>query len=329
MPTLYPLKFRPIYKDKIWGGQRLKTLLNHDFSPLPNCGEAWLISGIEENNSIVSNGFLADNELNELVEVYMDELMGESVFERYGNEFPLLLKLLDANDWLSIQVHPNDEIAKARGLSGGKTEMWYIIHAEAGSELIAGFKKKISRFELQQLIHQKRISEVLNYETVKAGDVFYMPAGRIHSLGPGIVLAEIQQSSDTTYRIYDWDRVDDNGQSRQLHLDEAIDAIDFNLYTDYKTKYTIIPNRTTHLVQSPYFTTNLLYLNHPIEKDYGYIDSFVILLAVEGEVGISDETGNYSLRTGEAMLLPAITEKVIFTTATPSASILETFIDLD
>lgn len=327
MQTLYPLKFKPIYMDKIWGGQRLKMLLNLDFSPLPNCGEAWLISGIEGYNSIVSNGFLADNELNELVEIYMDELVGETVFEKFGNEFPLLVKLLDANEWLSIQVHPNDEIAKARGLSGGKTEMWYIIHAEPDAQLITGFKERISKFELQQLIQQKRIQEVLNYESVQTGDVFYMPAGRIHSLGPGIVLAEIQQSSDTTYRIYDWDRVDENGQSRQLHLDEALDAIDFNLYAEYKTKYTLIPNKTSHLVRSPYFTTNLLSINRTIEKDFGYIDSFVILLAVEGEVQIGDVTGVYSLRAGEAMLLPAVTERVVFKLISPKASILETFID--
>lgn len=327
MQTLYPLKFKPIYMDKIWGGQRLKTLLNHDFSPLPNCGEAWLISGIEGYNSIVSNGFLANNELNELVEIYMDELVGETVFEKFGNEFPLLVKLLDANEWLSIQVHPNDEIAKARGLSGGKTEMWYIIHAEPDAQLITGFRERISKFELQQLIQQKRIQEVLNYESVQTGDVFYMPAGRIHSLGPGIVLAEIQQSSDTTYRIYDWDRVDENGQSRQLHLDEALDAIDFNLYAEYKTKYTLIPNKTSHLVRSPYFTTNLLSINRTIEKDFGYIDSFVILLAVEGEVQIGDVTGVYSLCAGEAMLLPAVTERVVFKLISPKASILETFID--
>jgi len=327
MQTLYPLKFKPIYMDKIWGGQRLKTLLNHDFSPLPNCGEAWLISGIEGYNSIVSNGFLADNELNELVEIYMDELVGETVFEKFGNEFPLLVKLLDANEWLSIQVHPNDEIAKARGLSGGKTEMWYIIHAEPDAQLITGFRERISKFELQQLIQQKRIQKVLNYESVQTGDVFYMPAGRIHSLGPGIVLAEIQQSSDTTYRIYDWDRVDENGQSRQLHLDEALDAIDFNSYAEYKTKYTLIPNKTSHLVHSPYFTTNLLSINRTIEKDFGYIDSFVVLLAVEGEVQIGDVTGVYSLRAGEAMLLPAVTERVVFKLISPKASILETFID--
>lgn len=327
MQTLYPLKFKPIYMDKIWGGQRLKTLLNHDFSPLPNCGEAWLISGIEGYNSIVSNGFLADNELNELVEIYMDELVGETVFEKFGNEFPLLVKLLDAYEWLSIQVHPNDEIAKARGLSGGKTEMWYIIHAEPDAQLITGFRERISKFELQQLIQQKHIQEVLNYESVQTGDVFYMPAGRIHSLGPGIVLAEIQQSSDTTYRIYDWDRVDENGQSRQLHLDEALYAIDFNLYAEYKTKYTLIPNKTSHLVRSPYFTTNLLSINRSIEKDFGYIDSFVILLAVEGEVQIGDVTGVYSLRAGEAMLLPAVTERVVFKLISPKASILETFID--
>jgi len=145
MNELYPLKFKAIYKDKIWGGEKIKTVLGKDFDPLPNCGEVWVVSGVEGNQTIVENGFLAENELNELVEVYMDELVGEKVFEEHGEEFPLLIKFIDAKDWLSIQVHPDDELAAKRKIGNGKTEMWYIMGADKGSQLISGFSKKVNQ----------------------------------------------------------------------------------------------------------------------------------------------------------------------------------------
>ena len=326
MKNLYPLKFKPVYRDKIWGGQRVKTLFGHDFSPLPNCGEAWLLSGVEGNNTLIANGFLAGNELNELVEIYMDELVGESVYEKFGNSFPLLFKIIDAREWLSIQVHPDDVLARARGMQGGKTEMWYIMDAGPEAQLIAGFNRNISKFEYQTLLKSKQLQEVLNFETVLKGDVFYMTAGRIHAHGPGVLLAEIQQTSDTTYRIYDWDRVDAQGNERELHLDLALDAIDYNAYPDYRTHYTVISGKPSVLAQTPHFTTNLLQLNQTGEYDYAHLDSFVVLLAAEGHADIISEGETYPLNAGEAMLLPAVTENITIKPRA-TAKILETYIE--
>ena len=237
MNSLYPLKFKPIFKDKIWGGQKIKSSLKMDFGDLPNCGEAWMMSGVEDNPTIVENGFLAGNELNEIVEVYMGELVGDKVFDQFGNEFPLLIKFIDSNDWLSIQVHPDDFLARKRNIGFGKTEMWYMLDATDDAELIAGFNKKTDKDEYLQHLENKTLKEILNFEKVEKGDVFYIPAGRVHALGPGCLLAEIQQTSDTTYRIYDWDRIDAAGMFRELHTEEALDAIDFEFHESYKTEY--------------------------------------------------------------------------------------------
>ena len=324
MNQLYPLKFHPLFKDKIWGGQKIKNQLGLDFSPLPNCGEAWVLSGVNDNETVVSDGWLAGNHLNELVEIYMDELVGEKVFDKFGEEFPLLIKLLDANDWLSIQVHPDDELAKKRHNGSGKTEMWYVLGADEKSELISGFNKKMSKELYLEHLKNNTLPEIMNFEKVKAGDVFYMPSGRVHALGPGILLAEIQQTSDLTYRIYDWDRVDAEGKSRDLHTDEALDAIDFNVYDDYKIKPVIKPNQTSSMVKSPYFVVNQLQLNRPFPKDYSELDSFVIYLCVEGSAQIDATSGKINLNTGECLLLPATTKHVAILPQ-PETRILEIF----
>jgi mannose-6-phosphate isomerase len=324
MNQLYPLKFHPLFKDKIWGGQKIKTQLGLDFSPLPNCGEAWVLSGVKDNETVVSEGWLAGNHLNELIEIYMDELVGEKVYEKFGEEFPLLIKLIDANDWLSIQVHPGDELAKKRHNGSGKTEMWYVLGADEKSELISGFNKKMSKELYLEHLKNKTLPEIMNFERVKAGDVFYMPSGRVHALGPGILLAEIQQTSDITYRMYDWDRVDANGQSRDLHTEEALDAIDFNIYDDYKINPVVKPNQTSSLVKSPYFVANQLHLNRPLPKDYSELDSFVIYLCVEGSAQIDATSGKINLKTGECLLLPATT-KYVAILPQPETRILEIF----
>jgi mannose-6-phosphate isomerase len=311
MNELYPLKFRPIYKEKIWGGEKIRTVLGMDFSPLPNCGEAWVISGYEGNISEVQNGFLAGNDLNELVEVYMGDLLGDRVFEASGNEFPLLIKFVDAREWLSIQVHPDDELAKKRGYDHGKSEMWYILDADPNARLISGFRQEVNRKEYIHRLENKTLSDILNYEEVSRGDVFNMPAGRIHSLGPGVLLAEIQQTSDITYRIYDWDRAGLDGQPRPIHTELALDAIDFKVHKNYRTSYISRPDETCNLVTSPHFITNLIDLAHPLQKNYGELDSFVIYLCVEGNLGIQYETGDeIRLRAGEALLIPAIVDSV-------------------
>lgn len=326
---LYPLKFSPVLKDKIWGGSKIKTDLNIDFAPLPNCGEAWVISGVHDNPSIVSNGFLAGNELNELIEVYMGDIVGDVIFNRMGHEFPLLIKFIDAADYLSIQVHPDDELAAKRGVGNGKSEMWYIISADKDAELITGFKKDSSVDEYLKYMEKKRLPELLNRVKVKAGDVFYMPAGRVHALGPGILLAEIQQTSDTTYRIYDWDRVDENGKSRQLHIDEALDAIDFKAHDDYKANYKEEKNASTNMVSSPYFTTNIIVFDRALAKDYSELDSFVIYICVEGDVTIvhdGTEEKQVNLKKGEAALIPAIIDRIDLIPS-KNTKLLEVFIN--
>ncbi len=306
MNKLYPLKFKNIFKEKVWGGQKIKTILGKEFSPLPNCGEMWVVSGVEGNQSVVENGFLAENELNELVEVYMGDLVGEKVYEKYGNEFPVLIKFIDANDDLSIQVHPDDRLAKKRHGGNGKTEMWYIINASKGSELITGFSKEVAKDTYLEHLNKKTLKDILNCEKVNAGDVFFMPAGRVHALGPGILLAEIQQTSDITYRIYDWDRPGIDGSMRELHTDLALDAIDFRVYDDYKTVYDQVKNKTVDLVKSPQFTTNLLHLDTGLLKDYSELDSFVILTCVKGSFVLDYFEDKITVNPGEAILLPAI-----------------------
>jgi len=325
MNSLYPLKFKPIFKDKIWGGQKIKTKLNQDFGDLPNCGEAWVLSGVENEQSMVVNGFLEGNELNELLEIYMGDLVGEKNFETLGNQFPILVKILDTNDWLSVQVHPDDELAKQRGLENGKNEMWYIMQADKEAELICGFNKKLNKNEYLKHFENGEIKSILNYEKVKSGDVLNMPAGRVHALGPGLLLAEIQQSSDTTYRIYDWDRKDAEGNERDLHTDEALDALDFSLEEKYKTTYREVKNETCSLVKTHDFTTNLMDLDQGLVKDYAPLDSFVIHLCVEGEYILKYEGGFEQIKTGELVLIPAILNEVEIQPM-KSAKILEVYV---
>lgn len=325
MNELYPLKFNPIFKEKIWGGEKVKTLYGLNFDPLPNCGEVWSLSGYPGNISLVQNGFLAGNDLDELIEIYMGDLLGEKVFEKFGEEFPLLIKLIDSNDWLSIQVHPNDELAQKRHNANGKTEMWYALEAEKGAELISGFNQKITKEEYLKHLQDKSLKEILNFEKVASGDVFYMPAGRVHALGPGLVIAEIQQTSDLTYRIYDFDRVDNEGNSRQLHNDLALDAIDFNLYPDYKTHYLQKQNQTVSLVKSPYFITNYLDFNKSIDKDYTSLDSFVIYLCTKGSCMVITANHEEHLVMGETMLIPATLGEIKLEPS-PAATLLEIYI---
>jgi mannose-6-phosphate isomerase len=324
MNDLYPLKFKPIFKDKIWGGSKIQTVFGMDYSPLPNCGEAWLLSGYGEEISKVTNGFLAENKLDELIEVYMEDLVGEAVYEKYGERFPLLIKLLNSDDWLSIQVHPDDKLAESRHNDLGKTEMWYIADAEPGAELISGFNCEMSNELYLSNLDGGTLKEILNYEKVKKGDVFYIPAGRVHALGPGLMLFEIQQTSDLTYRIYDFDRVDDKGNSRQLHTELALDALDFTKHNSYRTEYKPELNKTVPVVESKYFNTSLIHFGIPVVKDYSNLDSFVILQCAEGNCVIEYNGGTETLKAGEVILIPAIMEKITIRPLTDS-KILEVY----
>jgi mannose-6-phosphate isomerase len=327
MNLLYPLKFKPIFKDKIWGGQKVRTLYGYDFAPSPNCGEVWVLSGYQDNISVVENGFLEGNDLNELIEVYMGDLLGDRVFEKFGEEFPLLIKLIDSNDWLSIQVHPGDELAQKRHNANGKTEMWYALDADKGAELISGFNRKVTKEEYLKHLNDNSLKEILNFEKAETGDVFFIPAGRVHALGPGLVVAEIQQTSDLTYRIYDFGRVDSEGNSRQLHNDLAIDAIDFTVYPDYKTQYLQTQNQTVSMLRSPYFTTNILHFDKKVEKDYTELDSFVIYLCAEGSCKVIAGDMVEQFAMGEAMLIPA-TNGEFSLVPDKSAKLLEVFIPI-
>jgi len=310
MNDLYPLKFTPVFKEKIWGGNKIRTVFGMDYAPLPNCGEAWVLSGYGDEVSVVNNGFLAGNQLDELIEIYMGDLVGEAVFEKYGEKFPLLIKILNSSDWLSIQVHPDDKLAESRHNDLGKTEMWYIAEAEPGAELISGFNSEMTPELYVSHLEDGTLREIMNYEKVQKGDIFFIPAGRVHALGPGLLLFEIQQTSDLTYRIYDFDRVDDKGNPRQLHTDLALDAIDFTRHDHYRSEYKPGYNTTVPVVESTYFNTSLIHFGIPVVKDYSGLDSFVILQCAEGKCEIEYEGGAESLLAGEAMLIPAVIENI-------------------
>lgn len=310
---LYPLKFKPIYKERIWGGTRLKTLFNKDFSPLPNCGESWELSGVDDNISIVENGFLAGNSLNELVEIYMGDLVGERVYEMYGNEFPLLVKLLDTDSQLSIQVHPADEYAMKNHNSLGKTEMWVVLEAEDNAEIITGFTRDVTKEEYIHHLESRTLRSILNIENAAKGDVYFIPPGRIHAIGAGITLLEIQQTSDLTYRVYDYDRVDENGNQRQLHTHQALDVIDFAGYSSYKTHYKPVKDNPVEIVSCQCFTTRLLDLTLPKEMDYMSIESFVIACCIEGSAKLNFNEGEEHLKAGDVILIPAELKNILIT----------------
>lgn len=326
MSALYPLKFKTIYKDKIWGGQKIKTYLHKDFGALPNCGETWEISGVKSDVSVVADGELAGESLADLLEKFQGELVGEKVYAHFGNIFPLLIKFIDANDDLSVQVHPDDELAKKRHNSFGKTEMWYVIETDPGSTLIAGFNQEMTEQKYVDALNSGHIMDILNKEDVTAGDVFFLPAGRVHTIGKGLLIAEIQQTSDITYRIYDFDRVDDRGNKRELHTQEALAAIDYKHHAEYKTNYQPKKDETVKLVTCPYFTTNLLDFTHSTSKDYSTLDSFVIHVCVEGAYSVKYNDQVYPVKMGECILLPKSIDKVELET-TGGFKILESYIE--
>lgn len=301
--TLYPLKFRPILKDKIWGGTKLKTILQKD-SSLPNIGESWEISDVEGDTSIVSNGNLENQSLKQLLQLYKDELIGKKNYEKFGDKFPLLIKFIDAKQDLSIQLHPNDALAKARHNSFGKTEMWYVMQADEDSNLIVDFNQKMTPELYLEHLEQKTLPQILNFDKVKAGDTYFIEVGRVHAIGAGVMLAEIQQTSDITYRIYDWDRTDDFGNERELHTDLAIDAIGFDMPNNFRVKYSKKPNHSNEMVSCPYFTTSYLKVDQEIQKENTH-DSFVIYICVEGEAQIKTETYSEVIKKGETLLVPA------------------------
>ena len=303
-------KFNPLLKSILWGGEKIVPF-KHLTSDQKQVGESWEISGVKDNESVVSNGEYKGWTLNKLVETLKDKLVGKENYERFGNEFPLLVKFIDAREQLSIQVHPTDEQAQAQGLGRGKTEMWYVMESDADASLRSGLKQQITPKQYKEMVENDTITEALSEYPVKEGDVFFLPAGRIHSIGAGCFLAEIQETSDVTYRIYDFKRKDKEGNYRELHTKEAAECIDYTVYPDYRTQYEARQNEPVELVSCPYFTTSVYDLTEPMTLDYSDLDSFVIFVGLKGEGEITDAEGNtISFRAGESVLLPATTTVV-------------------
>jgi mannose-6-phosphate isomerase len=323
--SLYPLRFQPIYKKLIWGGEKLRKEYGKSDAP-EMTGESWEISCVQDNISVVSNGFLKGNTLEEIIEIYMGDIVGDQIFEQFGTFFPILTKFIHSNDYLSVQVHPGDDYAMEHHGENGKTEMWYILEAEKDARLIVGFNRDLDREGFLRALNSGTLVDLLNFEPVQKGDVIFMPTGRVHALGPGIVLAEIQQTSDMTYRIYDWDRRDASGKGRELHIDHALNVTDFQRQENYKTPYTPVKNSTVDLADCPYFTTRYMEFDQPVDKDFNLIDSFVIYMCVEGRVDIHHPGGApEALHKGDTILIPASLKEISLIPLDPSV-LLEVFL---
>ena len=320
--NLYPLKFHPILKEKIWGGTKLKTLLSKN-SEAPNIGESWEISDVDGDTSIVSIGELKGLTLKQLLAAYKEKLIGKKNFEQFGEKFPLLIKFIDAKEDLSIQLHPNDELAAKRHNSFGKTEMWYVMQADAEANLIVGFKQKVTPEIYLKHLEKKTLTKILNFERVKEGDTFFIEVGRVHAIGAGVMLAEIQQTSDITYRVYDWDRKDNQGNERELHNDLAIDAIDFNMEDDFRVSYSTHENQSNKMVSCIYFTTNFIHLNNTVNKENNH-DSFIIYMCVDGEANVLFDSFTENLKKGETILIPAAIKQ--FKLDSNNAKLLEVYV---
>lgn len=316
---LYPLKFEPILKSIIWGGDEICKFKGITLEQ-KGIGESWEVSAVEGNISVVANGDLKGQPLDKLIEEYKGQLVGKRVYDSFGTIFPLLIKFIDARDDLSIQVHPDDELAKKRHNSFGKTEMWYVVNANPGATLYSGLSKPMTPDTYVQAIKDNTIMDYLKKYDVKKGDVFFLPAGRVHAIGAGTFVAEIQQTSNITYRIYDYNRPGADGKMRELHTEEAKDAIDYTLHDDYRTHYTNKENQPVELVECKYFTTDLLELTKNLSRDYSAIDSFVVFICMGGSCKIRDNKGNeLSVKQGESVLIPADTENV---TIEPQGNVL-------
>ena len=302
------IKFNALLKSTLWGGEKIVPF-KHLCTEQDNVGESWEISGVPGNETVVANGAYAGKKLNDVVAILKEKLVGKDNYERFGNEFPLLIKFIDARQDLSIQVHPTDEIAKRQGKERGKTEMWYLLDSDKDATLLCGLNQQITPSQYAEMVANDTIVDAIARYNVKEGDCFFLPAGRIHAIGTGCFLAEIQQTSDVTYRIYDFKRKDKDGNYRELHTKQAAECIDYNVSKNYRTEYTPAKNQGVSLVQCPYFCTAVYDLNEPMTLDYSELDSFVILIGLKGEAKITDNEGNtVSFQAGESILVPATTK---------------------
>lgn len=303
--TLYPLKFKPILKERLWGGTKLKDVLGKSIES-DITGESWELSGVDGDISEISNGTLSGTSLQELIQEEGQSLLGKSVVERFGNDFPILIKFIDAKQDLSIQLHPNDELAKKRHNSFGKTEMWYVMDADPGAKLIVGFDKSVEKEEYIKSLEENTLLDLMNYEEVSEGDTFFINTGKIHAIGAGVLLAEIQQTSDVTYRVFDFNRKDKNGNLRELHTELALDAMDFSRKDDFKVNYPDKMDWINTMIDCPYFKTNFLELGKGMHQDVSSRDSFSIYMCVGGEAEIVNDFGSSSIKKGETILIAAL-----------------------
>lgn len=308
-----PFRFEPILKSLIWGGDKIAPYKGIETS-MPNIGESWELSGVAGDESVVAEGAYAGRTLPQLIDELKETLVGKSVYERFGEEFPLLVKFIDARADLSIQVHPDDALAQMRHGKHGKTEMWYVVDAAEGAHLKAGFAQSITPAEYERRVADHTLTDVLCDYAVRPGDVFFLPAGRVHAICAGAFVAEIQQTSDVTYRIYDYGRVGKDGKPRELHTELAKDAIDYTVLPDYRTHYEAAKNRETELVACPYFTTSFYDIDAPVEKELAGLDSFLVVMCLAGSGMLTDDEGcEIPLRQGETLLVPAATRCIRFT----------------
>lgn len=312
--NIHPLKFKPILKERLWGGEKLGTVLG---KPITNdiTGESWELSTVAGDVSEVSNGVLANTSLKTLIDDHAERLLGKSVVKRFGKEFPILIKFIDAKQDLSIQLHPNDALAKERHDSFGKTEMWYVMDANPGAELIVGFNKDVTKSEYAKSLEENTLLDLLNYEPVKEGDTFFINTGKIHAIGAGVLLAEIQQTSDVTYRVFDFNRKDKEGNLRELHTELALDAIDYQKKDDFKVSYDGKSDTTNAMVDCPYFKTNFLSLENDFSQDTVHRDSFTIFMCVDGSGVVQTESGEATIAKGETVLVPASSNSIAIKTS--------------
>lgn len=299
-------KFQPLLKQTLWGGDKIIPF-KHLSTVMENVGESWEISGVKDNETIAAGD---GRSLNQLVRDMKGRLVGEANYQRFGDEFPLLIKFIDARQDLSIQVHPTDEIAHRQGRERGKTEMWYVMDSEPDAKLYNGLKLQITPEQYKQMVADDTICDALAQYSVKEGDCFFIPAGRIHAIGAGCFLVEIQQTSDVTYRIYDFKRKDKDGNYRQLHTQEASESINYTVLDDYRTHYQPRTNESQLLVECPYFTTAVYDLTETMTIDYSELDSFVILIGMKGEGTLTIDGETVAFSAGETILIPASAQEV-------------------
>ena len=324
----YPLLFLPYFHNVVWGGNQLRPYKGLEPSDEP-IGESWEVSAVPTSTSIIANGELKGKDLISVINERPDAILGKKVNEKYDGKLPLLVKFIDAKRDLSIQVHPNDEMAMREHGKMGKSEMWYVIKADVGAHLYAGFKEEITPLEYQKRVENGTITEVLADHQVKAGDVFYLPAGRVHAICGGILLAEVQQSSDVTYRIFDYNRPGIDGKPRELHTELAGKALDYHVVDNYRTEYEDSSNRAVQIIDSPYFSVRVMEVSKPFHRDLKKYDSFIITMCIEGDCKIRVRSNGEEilLKQGNSTLIPAAIADYDVIPQNGNTRILDAFID--